>query len=703
MTAEDPPPRRYLPGTAPGSPVKAEEIMRKNLLLALTVTFFLGAGTACTGPEGAQGDPGEAGLQGETGEPGLPGKDATPCAVTDNEDGSVTITCGDGTEVTLAGGQEGKPGADGKDGSSCAVTDNEDGTKTVSCDDGTSVTLSNGTDGEDGPQGDPGAQGEPGKDGSSCSVATNEDGAKTITCDDGTSVTLADGADGQPGAQGDPGAQGEPGKDGSSCSATDNGNGTVTIECDDGTSVTISNGKDGQQGPAGDQGPQGEPGEDGLGTLTLPPNGLAGFVRDTANDPVVGATVYLVPANDIPTDPIAVDSIANAIASKVDEPLEDTIALKGAGYAKAVTDMDGIYSIPTVGNGAFFVTVIPAADDSAHLPGGSLCRDAIPKASLVGKRKDITVSTRPSDKATYVGASVCYNCHGIVHEKETLHALGIRVFGQQGPLQDDSRFPDWNKPLKDKFTPTGTTLYFYAYNGNATSPSWKVSETNPGVGVSFTAHMYSNGGKYFVDLANVAGAPKTASYEVGITYGGGLYKQRFITKIGVSRGNALAVAALQRTELVRRVGQADQDPGHLQVLRQQLRRLPLHRRQRHRRRHQRLDRTWRSRCQRGARFRRGRKEGASQHDLRSVPWRRLGALEVRGTGALHRVSRPSDSRTRSDHLRPVPHTRQRIRWRQDRGPAQRRRQDGAGRDQPELLADQLCLQDRRRHVGHELR
>ncbi|MBM4354374.1 MAG: hypothetical protein FJ109_11360, partial [Deltaproteobacteria bacterium] len=482
--------------------------MRKNLLLALTVTFFLGAGTACTGPEGAQGDPGEAGLQGETGEPGLPGKDATPCAVTDNEDGSVTITCGDGTEVTLAGGQEGKPGADGKDGSSCAVTDNEDGTKTVSCDDGTSVTLSNGTDGEDGPQGDPGAQGEPGKDGSSCSVATNEDGAKTITCDDGTSVTLADGADGQPGAQGDPGAQGEPGKDGSSCSATDNGNGTVTIECDDGTSVTISNGKDGQQGPAGDQGPQGEPGEDGLGTLTLPPNGLAGFVRDTANDPVVGATVYLVPANDIPTDPIAVDSIANAIASKVDEPLEDTIALKGAGYAKAVTDMDGIYSIPTVGNGAFFVTVIPAADDSAHLPGGSLCRDAIPKASLVGKRKDITVSTRPSDKATYVGASVCYNCHGIVHEKETLHALGIRVFGQQGPLQDDSRFPDWNKPLKDKNTPTGTTLYFYAYNGNATSPSWKVSETNPGVGVSFTAHMYSNGGKYFVDLANVAGAPK---------------------------------------------------------------------------------------------------------------------------------------------------------------------------------------------------
>ena len=37
--------------------------------------------------------------------------------------------------------RDGVDGADGLDGTSCTVTDNDDGTATISCEDGTSVTL----------------------------------------------------------------------------------------------------------------------------------------------------------------------------------------------------------------------------------------------------------------------------------------------------------------------------------------------------------------------------------------------------------------------------------------------------------------------------------------------------------------------------------------------------------------------------------
>jgi predicted CXXCH cytochrome family protein len=152
----------------------------------------------------------------------------------------------------------------------------------------------------------------------------------------------------------------------------------------------------------------------------------------------------------------------------------------------------------------------------------------------VGKQWNIEISTKPSAKAEYVGTSVCLNCHGVTHQKETLHALGLKVMGKTGGLQSYARFPDWTKPIDSKFTASGTTLYVYAYNGSSASPGWKMSETNPGTGVSFSMKLYSALGKYYVDLTNVAGTAATKTYEVNISYGGGLYKQRYMTKIGKS-------------------------------------------------------------------------------------------------------------------------------------------------------------------------
>lgn len=69
-------------------------------------------------------------------------------------------------------GPAGPDGSDGTNGSSCTLTDNGNGTSTVTCPGGTSVTVPTGAKG------------------TSCSVVNNPDGTRTVTCSDGTSVVV---------------------------------------------------------------------------------------------------------------------------------------------------------------------------------------------------------------------------------------------------------------------------------------------------------------------------------------------------------------------------------------------------------------------------------------------------------------------------------------------------------------------------------
>jgi hypothetical protein len=301
-----------------------------------------------------------------------------------------------------------------------------------------------------------------------------------------------------------------------------------------------SGGDPGVPGPQGPNGPQGPAGPAGAGYVPLEPAGVVGFVVDTAREPVAGATVYLVTTSAIPTDPIALPNTADAMdairASTLDEPLEDTIATSGATFAKAVTDANGIYRIATVPAGSFYVTVVPAMSDVAHLPGGTWCRRAQGQAALLGKQLNIEVSTRPSASAHFVGPSVCLNCHGAVHAKSTLHMNGIRSMGVEGKLQDGDRFPEWYRDTLVKFA-DGVTLY-YVYD--SVKADYKVSETAPAdlSTVSFTAKLSIEGEEHFVELANVKNsgqqlaAPK---FKAELSYGGGIYKQRYVAKIGSSR------------------------------------------------------------------------------------------------------------------------------------------------------------------------
>jgi OmcA/MtrC family decaheme c-type cytochrome len=106
----------------------------------------------------------------------------------------VAVTC-----VVLAG-CSGPSGEDGKDGKPCTVKDNADGTATISCPDGSTVTVrngTNGTNGTDGMNGANGANGSNGMNGTSCMVSDGPDaGLRTISCSDGTSVVVSDGKNG---------------------------------------------------------------------------------------------------------------------------------------------------------------------------------------------------------------------------------------------------------------------------------------------------------------------------------------------------------------------------------------------------------------------------------------------------------------------------------------------------------------------------
>lgn len=77
-------------------------IRRTVMLAALGL-----AAIACEGAKGPAGAPGRDGQDGQNGQDGQDGSDGSSCTVTDNHDGTHTITCSDGTSVTVSNGATG--------------------------------------------------------------------------------------------------------------------------------------------------------------------------------------------------------------------------------------------------------------------------------------------------------------------------------------------------------------------------------------------------------------------------------------------------------------------------------------------------------------------------------------------------------------------------------------------------------------------
>ncbi len=319
-------------------------------------------------------------------------------------------------------------------------------------------------------------------------------------------------------------------------------------------------GTDGAQGPEGPEGPEGpagppsEPGGPGGPPLDLEPDGLVGRILDARPLPVAGGTVYLIPSEDVETlgqTPIDLFlSPVDAAASTVDEPLDDLIDTNGDTYATATVDNDGVYRFTTIADGRYYVTWAPDSSDAMHLPGGDRCRSSVETADLVGTQLDIKVSSAASETATYVGSSTCMVCHGDHRSTRTAHRVGLQATGVRGNLQDISQWPDFDAAL-DAFE-AGTVLNYYNCP-DATSgfSKCRVSEgapTEPGATVWFTVALSRNEpiplgqpGAYSLTVTNVINPtdPSTPqTYDVLMTYGGAVHKQRYMTRFPNPNGTS---------------------------------------------------------------------------------------------------------------------------------------------------------------------
>ena len=271
-------------------------------------------------------------------------------------------------------------------------------------------------------------------------------------------------------------------------------------------------------------------------TLTgqLPDATVSGVVEDGSAQTfrkVANATVWLIPAADVAAmgkTPIEIRKDA-----RNDEPLEDNLAANRDRYQKASTNAKGEFSFAKVAGGKYFVYVEPAT--AAYLPGGDKARKALSTSELAQGPLKIKVSGNVPAGATYIGSSRCISCHeDQQHFTGTLHRLGIGVIGKPSKLQDYSRFPEFNKGLNKLLA--GTKFWFHGYDGKRGFDKYHVSTKAPAdaASASFSATFYKDADgtlKFRTENLRDAG-DKPRVYPVEMTYGGGVYKQRYLVRVG---------------------------------------------------------------------------------------------------------------------------------------------------------------------------
>ncbi len=260
---------------------------------------------------------------------------------------------------------------------------------------------------------------------------------------------------------------------------------------------------------------------------------VKGVVKDASKQAVAQATVYLIPAADVAAmAKTAMEVKKNAVN---DEPMEDNLAAQKDKYKKGISDKQGAFTISGVDDGKYFFYVIPA--DATYLPGGDKANTAMAVKDLKGKKIEILLSGNIPADAKFVGTSKCLSCHeGYATEKMTLHKLGIRVAGKNSKLQDSSRFPEIDNGLN--ILKAGTTFYFYDYDKERGFDKYKVAREmpkDPATASLSSTFSVDDKGQVKVRMQNLKDpADPPREYPVEMTYGGGLYKQRYLLRIGKS-------------------------------------------------------------------------------------------------------------------------------------------------------------------------
>jgi len=264
--------------------------------------------------------------------------------------------------------------------------------------------------------------------------------------------------------------------------------------------------------------------------------------------PVAAATVYLVPVTAIDTTTRITASAIYAPpypAEDVDEPLEDTIRLRGGGFPHATTDAQGNFVVAAVPDGKYFVHVTPAPTDAEHLPGGDVSRRSYPAEELRGQSMTIKVSGRPSAAARYTGSSACLGCHkDKQHYQQTAHKLGWTVPQSPARSQDFSKHPDYFKALEsfpevDSYT-GGTRLELGDYDATRGDDKFKLrayGDARLPIETAYAdVYLWQNKAdrKYYVTMVNRLNPQdpnSPAHLEIKLLYGGAVHDQRYIVSV----------------------------------------------------------------------------------------------------------------------------------------------------------------------------
>jgi hypothetical protein len=264
--------------------------------------------------------------------------------------------------------------------------------------------------------------------------------------------------------------------------------------------------------------------------------------------PVAGARVHLIPVTAIDTTSRITASAIYAApypAEAFDEPLEDTIRLRGDGFPQATTNAQGDFEIANVPDGKFFVHVTPGSNDTEHLPGGDQSRASVPSEQLRGRSLTIKLSSRPSTAARFTGSSACLTCHkDQQHWQQTAPKLGWTVPGAPGRLQDFSRHPQYALPLEsfpevDSYA-RGTRLELGDYDGARGDDKFMLrgfgDRRVPLATAYADVYLWRNSTdkKYFITMVNRLNPQDSnspAHLEVKLVYGGEVHDQRYIVSV----------------------------------------------------------------------------------------------------------------------------------------------------------------------------
>jgi len=260
---------------------------------------------------------------------------------------------------------------------------------------------------------------------------------------------------------------------------------------------------------------------------------VRGVIKDGAKQTVAKATVYLIPASDVAEMAKTKMEVRKNAAN--DEPMEDSLAAHKDKYPQGRSDTLGKFKIAGVAEGKYFLYVVPA--DATYLPGGNKANTAVATKELNGKSVEILLSGNIPADATFVGTSSCLKCHQTyATEKMTLHKLGIRVAGKDSKLQDSSRFAEIDNGLN--ILKAGTTFYFTDFDKQRGFDKYKLSRELPKdpATASLSATFFTDDqGKVRVRMENLKDpADPPREFPVEMTYGGGLYKQRYLLRVGKS-------------------------------------------------------------------------------------------------------------------------------------------------------------------------